>query len=184
MLYQILESYLIWFSINSLATYINEVKYMWNLPTTSTLKIVHIYRLYRDQSANVKKELLSRMKLLKTSIFTSQTEGCRQKKKRFLRFKNLFEEFLYHLKMPQTEPLLHVLMLSLLSITCSICLLFFFSFEDYRSSETAHIKNRNTGCIPIWNYNDFRFFYVFWRYFCKQNMKAEIHVSPWKSFGL
>lgn len=129
MFYQILESYLIRFSINSLATYIKEVKYMWNLPATSTLKIVHIYRLYRDQSANVKRELFSRTKLLTTSIFTSQTEGCRQKKIAILRFRNLFEELLDHLKMPQTEPLLHLLMLSLLIMRYNLqCLppLFFF----------------------------------------------------------
>lgn len=41
------------FFINSLATYVKEVKYKCKLLATSTLKIVHIYRLYRDQSANM-----------------------------------------------------------------------------------------------------------------------------------
>lgn len=130
------------------------------------LKIVHIYRLYRDQSANVMRELFSRTKLSTTPFLHPKQKSVNQQIE-ILRFRNLFAELLDHLKIPQTELLPHV-MLSLLTKTCSLqCLshLFFFFFkfffEECRSSETAHIKNRNTGCIPIGNYNDFRFFNVF-----------------------
>lgn len=42
------------------------------------------------------------------------------KKIAILRFRNPFEELLDHLKMPQTEPFLHVLMLSLLIMTYNL----------------------------------------------------------------
>lgn len=91
------------------------------------LKIIHIYRLYRDQSANTIQVLFSGTKLQHPFLHPKLKAADNLE---ILRFRNLLAELLDWLRMPQTKPLLHGLMLSFLIIRYNLQCLSFFSLEE------------------------------------------------------